>query len=170
MQRSDENRAHASEYKHQRHRQRPRPRTQRRYDRDRERDEAQSPDPDEGHKDPGIRRAVPAELAYVLADRRVMGFESAGEYPPPDEHDLGENCSPRQQPRPATRRIGQQRPPCRSEPKCDIAQHGPLYTSPGSANSNARGRQQPASRRCFSRGRGVARGPALAASRPLVVP
>lgn len=73
---------------------------------------------------------MPAELAYVLANRRVMAFEGTGEYPPADEHDLCEDRSPRQQPRPATRRIGQRRPPYRSKRKRYVAQHGPMLTHP----------------------------------------
>src|SRR5690242_11051624 len=121
MQRPDENRAHSSEREHQRHRQRPGPRTQRRHERNRERNEAQSPDPDEDDEDPGVRRAVPAELAYVLANWPVMRFESAGEHPSAKEYNLREDRSPRQQQRPMARRIGQERPPCPSEGKREVA-------------------------------------------------
>ena len=39
--------------------------------------------PTKSHEDPGVRRAVPAELAYVLANRRVVWFESAASTHPP---------------------------------------------------------------------------------------
>jgi hypothetical protein len=120
LQLPDENRTQASEQEKRRHRQRPRPRTQRRHDRDRERDEAQSPDRHENREDPGVRRAAPTQLAYELTSRRVMRFEGTGGYPPADEHDLCEDRSPREQPRPTTHRIGQKRPSCRPEPKRDV--------------------------------------------------
>jgi hypothetical protein len=50
-----------------------------------------------------------------------MRFESASEHPSAKEHNLGEDRSPRQQPRSTARRIGQKRPPCRSEEKRDVA-------------------------------------------------
>jgi len=86
----------------------------------REGDEAESPDPDKNREDPRVRRAVTAKLAYVLANSRVTGFKRPAEYPPADEHDLCEDRSPRQQQCSTAGRIGQKRPPCRSEPKRNV--------------------------------------------------